>query len=90
MTWRKIVSEHERRLLERIPHLPLVYEDNLLESGCHQRTADTIADYLGIPHVEVATDYARVTPRGLSAFVDNYEELVRFVEKTEFREYLSS
>jgi LPS sulfotransferase NodH len=88
MRWREKTSQFELRLLDDIPHLSLVYEADLLESESHQHTVDRISQYLGIPSADVQATYAKVTPSNLIDFVDNYDEIVRSVEKTEFKRFL--
>jgi LPS sulfotransferase NodH len=93
MTWMRGLkknAEFEQRLLDGIPHLPLVYEDNLLESEAHQPTIDEIADYLCVPSAGVRSKYVKGTPSDLWDFVENCDELVSFVEKTEFGEFIQS
>jgi hypothetical protein len=80
----------ERQILGALPHLPIVYEDDLLPAQNHQGALDRVFDFLRVPSVPVETQHARVTPSRLSSFIENYEELVRVVGASEYREFLET
>jgi hypothetical protein len=80
----------EEDVLRDAPHLDIVYEDDLQEGRFHQPTVDKVSKCLCIPSAVAETDLVKVTPSDLSSFVVNYEEVVQFIRKTEFREFLES
>lgn len=84
------LNRFEQELLRGIPHLDVVYEDDLQDSGCHQATVDRILQYLGLPPARVKTDLLKVTPPTLSDFVANHEEVVKSVSATPYEEYLEA
>jgi LPS sulfotransferase NodH len=73
-----------RQALVDLPHLSLVYEEDLLRAEDHQRTADRIFDYLGAARVEVATDLVRTSTDRLADMIDNYDEVVRVLANTKY------
>jgi LPS sulfotransferase NodH len=78
----------ERKALEGLPHMIVVYEDHLLKAENHQETMDRVFDYLGVPFVTVRTDLVKITPERLSDFLDNYDEIARVVGNSEYARFL--
>lgn len=75
-------------ILEDLPFLPIVYEDDLLDAEKHQATADKITEFLGLSPKPVRTNLQRTTPREVSDFVDNYGEIISFISNTVYAQYL--
>lgn len=82
------LNRFEQQLLSDLPHLHIVYEDDLQDSHDHQPTVDRIFLYLGLPSARVKSNLVKATPRDLSDFVANHEELVQFVNDSLYSEYL--
>jgi LPS sulfotransferase NodH len=88
------LPENERRVgeeeaaLSGLRVLDVVYERDLQNPDDHQKTVDRISEYLGIPAAPVKAGIARLTSDDLAAFISNHEEVVRFIEGTEYRRYL--
>lgn len=80
--------ELERDVLRGLPHVQLIYEDDLKQPACQQPAIDRITEYLGLPSMPVTTELKKATPRELSRFVANYEEVVAFVDATAYADYL--
>lgn len=70
--------------------LDLVYERDLQRADDHQTTVDRVAEYLGVRSAQVKAGYARLTTDDLADFVANHDEVVRFLDQTEFRRFLSA
>jgi len=94
----KLIKEIERRLnylnlekdlLTDLPHLPLVYESDLLNPENHQTTLNRIFDYLGIDSVSVKTHFKRTTALPLSDYIQNYDEIVHRIHQTPYAEFLA-
>ena len=79
----------ELDILQHLPHLTVVYEDELLEPQWHQQTTDKIFDYLGIPSVSVQASLKKTTPKDLSQIVENYDEIVEAIGKTSHAHFLN-
>jgi LPS sulfotransferase NodH len=90
------LRENERRArndeanLSGLRSLDLVYERDLQRADDQQRTVDRVAEYLGVRPVRVSPGLARLTTDDLAEFVSNHDEVVRFVEQTDYRRYLSA
>jgi LPS sulfotransferase NodH len=78
----------EDSVMENVNSLSLYYEDDLLNENCHQSTVDRIAEYLEIPPDIVKTDYIKTTPADLSSFIENYDELKRYLSSTRYSKYI--
>lgn len=79
----------EREILEGVPHLSLVYEDDLQDNESHQRTIERVCDFIGTSPAIVSTSLQKVTPRALSDWVINFEELSEAIGNTPYAKFLS-
>jgi len=68
--------EDDHAALQGVPHLSLVYEDDLMDSTHHQATVDRVCDWLGLPRRPVRTELRRISARGPAEQIENYDELV--------------
>lgn len=76
--------------LEGLPHLELVYEDDLADSARHQQTADRVADYLGLPHAPVATNLIRHPVEDGLSRLENADEVRKLLAMTRFAHMLDA
>lgn len=83
-------ARNEDATLSGLRSLDLVYERDLQRAEDHQSTVERAADYLGVRPVPVKPGLARLTTDDLAEFVSNHEEVVRFVEQTDYRRFLSA
>lgn len=81
--------DQEQKLLENVPHLKIIYEQDLLISEQHQNTLDQIFNYLEIKSVPVKTSLAKISAENLSDFIDNYDEVIETIAKTEYKDFLN-
>jgi hypothetical protein len=88
MTNRRNFLAEEHRVLDGVPHVEVVYEDDLLPGERHQQAADRVFRHLGLEPVEIRTDHLRVTSDRLADFVDNHEEVAACVGRTDFAPFL--
>lgn len=87
--WLRRRIEHtaiEHAALCGLPHLPLVYERDLLDAVCHQATMDRVFNYIGIPSIPVAAQTQRLSD-DMRTDVANYDELIASLRGTPFIEY---
>jgi hypothetical protein len=75
-------------ILEHFPYFGLCYEDDLLDSARHQLTVDNISEFLGVPSSPVETRLRKTTPRDLSSFVANFDEVEAFLLDTKYAKFL--
>jgi len=78
----------EEEILRELPHITLVYEDDLLRKEVHQRTLDRLFMFFGVPIAPVRTDMLKITPENMSKVIENFDELAQILRKTEYRMYL--
>lgn len=91
MAWldrREAFLRQEAAALEALPHLALVYEDDLLEERCHQATADRVFAFLGVDPVPVKASLKRLGSDSLADSVENLGALVDRVAASPYSRYL--
>ncbi|HEY9854070.1 MAG TPA: hypothetical protein V6D28_31675 [Leptolyngbyaceae cyanobacterium] len=81
--------DEEQKVLKDVPHLRIVYENELLNSDKHQDTLDKIFNYLGINSVPVKTKLVKTSAENLSDLIENYEEVIETISKTEYKDFLN-
>lgn len=86
--WIEFHSTLQDRLSENLPHLEIIYEDDLQNNLFHQNTVDRIADYLGVPHAPVHTNWAKSPIDSISNIAANADEITEFIRQTEYAEFL--
>lgn len=78
----------ENKILQKIPHFKLVYEDDLLKEEQHQITLDRIFKYLDLPSAKVKTQFKRVSSDNLSEQIENYEDLISKINQTKYAKFI--
>jgi len=86
---REKYQKGDEDILNEITHLTIVYEDDLLKETEHQSTVDKICNYLGTESAQVSPKFQRLTPDKLDDIIENYKELVDFISKTKYFEFLN-
>jgi hypothetical protein len=76
-------------IVEGLPQIRLVYEDDLADASTHQATVDRLCATLGLPSAPVTTNLVRVTPGSMSDRVTNYDEIVDALARSRFAELLT-
>ena len=72
----------EDSLMKKIPHIKVIYEDDLKNRGKWDRSMEKVFMYLGIPPVHVQSDLLKTDPRPYDEVIDNYRELIEWLKKT--------
>lgn len=80
--------EFEVRQIEKVDHIRLVYEEDLLYSDRWQKTIERVFAYLGTDYAPVQSFTERISARPYSSLIENYEELLEAVKKSEFASIL--
>lgn len=78
----------EEENLKNIPHLTIIYENDLLDNSKHQETADKIFDYLKLNPGKVKANFKKVVPDDLRETIINYDEVYNFFKDTEYVDLL--
>lgn len=84
LAWFEDAVSFVRTALAGAPVLDLVYEDDLLDPECQQRTADRVCDYLGLPPARVQTDLVKIAPRSVADQLENFDEVAALLSQTRF------
>jgi len=82
--------QEEEALLEGIPHLKLVYEEDLLKQENHQHTLDQLLGYLGLESVAAQATLKKTASRKLSDYIENYQEMTEVLSKTAYASFLKT
>jgi LPS sulfotransferase NodH len=64
-------------LLAPYSHLPVVYEEDLVDTAAQRRTVERVCDALDVPYQDVSTDLVRGTPANLTDLIENYDEIAQ-------------
>ena len=86
---RRKLSQKEDDLLKGIPVHTIWYERDLMRSECHQNTLHSVFDYLGIYRIKVKTSLIKTLPYSLGQILENHDQIVHSIKKTEFESLLS-
>lgn len=79
----------DKEMLATLPYyLEVIYEDDLLNSEQHQKTADRVFEYLGIDSVPVKAKLIKASTDRLSDSIENYDEIVSSISKTKYAKFL--
>lgn len=82
------IERTEEENLKHIPHLKLIYEDDISDSSKHQDTANKVFGFLGLGYHKVKTDYVKVIPDDLKMTLSNYEEVYNYFKDTKYIQFL--
>ena len=81
-------ADVEAELLEGINHLKISYEDDLQDSQAHPQTFARLSSFLNVDFEVPDTELKKVTPKKLSGFIENDEEVIRFLHEHGYEKYL--
>ena len=82
------IETTEETNLRTIPHLKIIYEDDISESSKHQETANKVFRFLGLKEHKVKTEYKKVLPQDLKNILNNYDEVYNYFKETKYSEFL--
>jgi LPS sulfotransferase NodH len=88
LAWYQRIADDEAEALAGIAHLPLLYEDDLLDAARHQPALDRVFAFLGLASAPVAAKSARTSADDMAAYVANYDAVVDVVARTPYARYL--
>ncbi len=82
------VEKTEEENLKNIPHIKVIYEEDLLDNSKFQNTADRVFSFLGINSFPVESGLKRITKENLEDVIENYKEVENFFKNTGYEKYL--
>lgn len=86
--YHQIVMLEEKIIMEKIPHLPLIYEQDLLHSQQHQITGDKVYQYLSLKSHPVKSQYKKVSSNNLADDIENYQEIISKLQQSEYAKFI--
>jgi hypothetical protein len=81
------ITVKEDALLRKYPHLSIDYEA-FCRPGGYQETSERIFEYLGLSPCVVTTKFLKIHAGSLQEYIRNYDEVVRALNGTEYRNLL--
>lgn len=85
---REEVMIEEENIMKKIPHLPLIYEEDLLNSKQHQIIGDKVCQYLDLESHILKSQYKKVSADNLTEEIQNYEEIIYKLQQSEYRKFI--
>lgn len=83
------VEQEEEESLRNIPHLKLIYENDILDNSKHQETADKVFNYLNLKSCIVKTEMKRIISENLQDSILNFDEVYNSLKDTEYSKFLT-
>ena len=77
------LGEFEQHCMADMPHIEIIYEDNLADQNCWPATTDRVFAELGLPPVLVQPTVRQTWDRPYQEIVNNYTELVEAVRSSD-------
>ena len=81
-------TDKECSILNDMPHLKIVYEDDLFDTVAQQETLNKIFQYLEVEPIKVLATLARTSTNKLEDTIENYTEIYEKVKNSDFSIYL--
>ena len=78
----------ERQLLNDLPHLNIIYEEQLMPAAKHQTTIEQICEFLDIPTITPETNLKKIMPKKLSEIILNYGAFQEYVRQSPYNHFL--
>ena len=73
-----------------VPHIELVYEDDLMDPNIYPDTARRLSSYLEIENIKPAGSALKLVHQQLADIVTNYEEVIAGIEASDYAYLLTS
>ncbi len=78
----------EEHILKNIPHLKVIYENDLANNIQHTNTAKKITEFLSISNFTPKTNLIKITTEDFSDFIENSKQMIEFLQHSQFAKYL--
>lgn len=73
-----------RAMLHELPHLSLVYEDDLIDPNSHKNTARKLSTFLEIQNIQPTNIKLKLVRQQLSDIVENHSEVYEGIANSEY------
>ncbi len=84
----KMLEDFENNVIEGFPYMEVNYENNLSSPEKQLQLTDQLAEYLSIDPFEPNIKLKKISPTGFDDYIENHQEMIDFISKTEFSGYL--
>jgi len=81
-------SEEEKKALEGLEYIEVVYEDDLENQEMHQATVDRILDELSLEKKKIETPFKKVNTHSPASLIKNYGQFKKHLSEHGLEEYL--
>ncbi len=82
------LNAYEKELLQHLPHVHLVYEEDLADHRKHKETMARVCDFLQIEPIQAKTKLRKITPKNYNSFISNTKALIAHLTGTKYEHYL--
>ncbi len=83
------LNTYEKNVLKGIPHVHVVYEEDLANPQNHQATMDKVCSFLGIKKIVPQTTLRKITPKKYEDFIENAQEMIAHLRQTPHGTYVA-
>jgi len=84
----KMLEDFENNMIEGFPYMEVNYENNLSSPEKQLQLTDQLVEYLSIDPFEPNIKLKKISPTGFDDYIENHQEMIDFISKTEFSGYL--
>jgi len=82
------LKDFEKEMLELLPYLHITYEDDLSIPEQQAVTVETVTNFIDIQNEYVNSTLKRVTPKNLSSFIENVDEVINYLSASRYHQYV--
>lgn len=80
-------NQIEAANLEQLPHLEVIYEEDLKDANKHQSTMDKVFDFLEVESISVVAKTKKLSNNNLRNVISNYDDLLSFLDNSGYSKY---
>ena len=82
--------QFEDGLLKKVPHVKVIYEEDLQDNGIWDESLQKDFNFLGVKPCHVESNLLKTDPRPLHEIIENYNELAEMLKNTAFAHLIPS
>ena len=71
-------------MLHEVPHLPLTYEDDLMDPNSHECTAKQLSEFLNIPNIKPTSCKLKLVHQQLTDIIENHDEVCEGIADSDY------
>lgn len=82
------LNQFEKKILQNIPHVHVVYEEDLSDPNTHAATVERICNFLEIEVTPPKTSLRKITPKRYEDYITNAKEMMAHLKEGKFAHLL--